>query len=56
MEKPEQHGGQHQSALFLQDSAKNQFFSEARQYSGRAVSDGWTCPFIVKAKAGHDDL
>jgi len=30
--------------------------SEARQYSGRAVDDDWTCPFSVKAKISHDDL
>ena len=27
--------------------------SEARQYSGRAVPDGWTCPF-ARAAARHD--
>jgi FPC/CPF motif-containing protein YcgG len=27
--------------------------SEARQYSGRAVSDNWTCPFHVQKKSGN---
>jgi hypothetical protein len=27
--------------------------SEARQYSGRAVEDGWRCPFSVRPRAGQ---
>ena len=30
--------------------------SEARQYSGRAVSDQWTCPFTAKPKVNHGDF
>jgi hypothetical protein len=29
--------------------------SEARQYSGRAVEGGWTCPFTAKPVASRDD-
>jgi FPC/CPF motif-containing protein YcgG len=28
--------------------------SEARQYSGRAVDDGWTCPFVAKPERRPD--
>lgn len=28
--------------------------SEARQYAGRAVADGWQCPFAARASAGTE--
>lgn len=34
--------------------ARHGEISEARQYSGRAVDDDWTCPFAVKAKEPSD--
>jgi FPC/CPF motif-containing protein YcgG len=34
--------------------ARHGEMSEARQYSGRAVDDAWTCPFSAKTKAPAD--
>ena len=35
--------------------ARHGQISAARQYSGRMVDDGWTCPFSGRSAARNDD-
>ncbi len=36
--------------------ARHGEISEARQYSGRAVDDGWACPFRPRGRTGGSDV